>query len=341
MHFINELEKGNKKHICPKCLKKTFVRYVNKETEEYLDNEFGRCDRESKCGYFSYPSVSIQNSIKIKTKSTPQISYHSPGLIESSSRNYRDNNFISFLKTSFSENQIKRVITKYLIGTSKHWNGATVFWQIDQNEKIRHGKIMLYDSFTGKRLKRESGGAYISSVRAVLKLNNFNLSQCLFGLHLINEIDDSKVAIVESEKTAIIMSLFKPEYIWMATGSKNGLKYEYLKPLRNKEIIVFPDKSEYYDWLDKTNELNKIGFNILVSQYLENSNFPIGTDLADVYFENYKNASSLNSLKKITSMTERKVNDWSTFKPEIWKLIEDFDLIDKNGDSIERSDKIK
>ena len=39
------LEKGSKKHECPNCNKKRYVRYINNETKEYADYQFGRCDR--------------------------------------------------------------------------------------------------------------------------------------------------------------------------------------------------------------------------------------------------------------------------------------------------------
>jgi hypothetical protein len=45
-------EKGSKKHHCPECTKKRFVRYIDTQTDEYLPEHYGRCDRESKCGYF-------------------------------------------------------------------------------------------------------------------------------------------------------------------------------------------------------------------------------------------------------------------------------------------------
>ena len=37
------------------------------------------------------------------------------------------------------------------------------------------------------------------------------------------KMDDVKVAVVEAEKTAVIMSEVKPEYIWLATGGKIDL----------------------------------------------------------------------------------------------------------------------
>lgn len=42
---------------------------------------------------------------------------------------------------------------KYKIGTSKNWNGATVFWQTDNQNNIKTGKIMLFDKLSCKRVK--------------------------------------------------------------------------------------------------------------------------------------------------------------------------------------------
>ena len=49
------LEKGSKKHYCRECTKKRFVRYIDAETGEYLPEQYGRCDRESKCSYHLNP----------------------------------------------------------------------------------------------------------------------------------------------------------------------------------------------------------------------------------------------------------------------------------------------
>lgn len=105
----------------------------------------------------------------------------------------------------------------------------------------------------------------------------------LFGLHLINEDYQKTIAIVESEKTAIIMSILMPDFIWIATGSKQNLKFDLFKPIKKRNIVLFPDKGEYSDWLEKATELNKIGFKITVSELIEQTNFGNGFDLVDYY----------------------------------------------------------
>ncbi|MNE59823.1 hypothetical protein D3C87_1287330 [compost metagenome] len=148
-------------------------------------------------------------------------------------------------------------------------------------------------------MKDKKNKALINWVHSILKrrkqLENFNLSQCLFGLHLTNQ-NTKKIAIVESEKTAVIMSMFKPQYCWLATGSKQAFKLEMLLPIKGFEIIAFPDKSEYTDWNLKAIKLNKIGFRIHVSKILEYTNYPIGFDLADlITFHREKDKSFNNS----------------------------------------------
>ena len=326
------LDKSSKKFICPKCNKRTFVKYIETETKNYLNDEFGRCDRESNCGYHSTPKGELNNSFEVKYIAPPEPSFHNYDLVSQSGRNYKQNNFIQFLKSIFSDDEVKNVILKYLIGTSKHWGGATVFWQIDNNQKVRHGKIMLFNPETGKRQKRADGKAYISSVRSILKLQNFNLNQCLFGLRLINESNQKTIAVVESEKTAVLMSIFKPQYIWLATGMKGGFKHENLKPIKDYKIIAFPDKSEFNDWNDKAIELNAIGFKIVVSDWLEQTDYKDGTDLADVYIDELSNLEA-HQIREFTA-TEIIVNRIAEHTPEIRLLIETFDLTDNNGHEI-------
>jgi hypothetical protein len=87
------------------------------------------------------------------------------------------NNFIEYLLRIFDEEIVICITERFRIGTSKHRNGATIFWQIDEKQNIRSGKIIQYDCITGKRSKN------ITWVHSVLKIPNYNLKQCLIGLH--------------------------------------------------------------------------------------------------------------------------------------------------------------
>lgn len=316
------LDKSSRKFTCPSCNKKRFVRFIEIETNQYLHETLGRCDRETSCGYFKKPDTdkSIYIYTPIPNNTNSKISYHDPEILHKSLRQYHNNNFYRYLTSLFPEEKVKEVFNSYRIGTSKNWKGGTVFWLIDNENKIRAGKILLLDRITCKRIKEPF--PHISWVHKKLKLETFNLSQCIFGLHLIHL--KKKVAIVESEKTAIIMSLFLPEFTWMSTGSKQNFKSNLLAPLKNKEVIAFPDKGEFNDWRRKVDELNKLGFKIKVSDYIEKLDFDSGTDLADIYIDiNHRNPT----FEELTK-DEKEVLILSKANPNLLLLIETFDLLD-------------
>ena len=233
------------------------------------------------------------NKVFIPEIKTP--TFHPIKLINLSNKNYDKNNFIQYLKTIFTEKRTDRIISKYLIGTSTHWNGATVFWQIDTENLIRGGKIMLYSSKNGKRIKIPFN--HITWVHSVLlnknRINEFNLNQCLFGLHLIDQQPYLPIAIVESEKTACIMSEIFDNYIWLACGSLSNLNEKMLHPIKNKKVVLYPDLSinqkAYKEWKTTSEKLNKKDFNISVSHLLEGhcseQQREKGFDIAD-YFLN-------------------------------------------------------
>lgn len=193
-----------------------------------------------------------------------------------------DCNLTTFLLKWFPFEDVQRVTQEYyLTGTNSYWDNSTIFWQIDEKERIHAAKIMLYDPNTGKRVKEPY--PHINWLHNSLNLNEYNLSQCLFGLHLTNERPGATIGIVESEKTAMMMSFLAPEMLWMATGSKQNLKKELMKPIKGREVILFPDKGEYSIWVEKTKQLEKDGHRIAVSNLVEKMKGNKGTDLADLY----------------------------------------------------------
>jgi len=335
MNYAFSLEKNSKKYNCPNCNKKTYVRFVNNETNELLDYNYGRCDRETSCGYFKKPNdnyLSTNLEIQINTKSAPNTIYSS--IVHASLKHYENNNLFLFLIKYFEREQVKKVFKKYYVGTSKKWDGATVFFQMDNNSNSRTGKIMLYNPIDGKRVKKPYN--HISWVHKALKLDNYNLKQCLFGLHLAKN-NKQVIGLVESEKTALTMNLFLPDCLWIATGSKQNLKEELLNPIKDHLIICYPDKSEFEDWSKKCAELTEKGFDIICSDLVEKSTLIEGADLADIYFDLRDLNEKSNDL---LTPAEKNVQKLYSKNTSIKHLIEQFGLTDEGGNII-RTNLIK
>jgi hypothetical protein len=255
------------RYNCPACNKrKTLSLYVDTETGQHVAPHVGRCSRENNCGYHYKPAQYFKANKSFTEKrpiSCKPITKHpSPvfstipvDVFKQSLKQYEVNNFISWCTGLFGEQAVSEMIARYFVGTSKYWDGATVFWQIDSKGEIRTGKIMLYNSATGKRVKQPF--SHIQWAHAVLGQNKFELKQCLFGEHLLSLDPYKTVAIVESEKTAIIGSVCYPNYLWLACGSLQGLNAEKCKVLRDRTVWLYPDANGYDAWCEKARELRK------------------------------------------------------------------------------------
>lgn len=255
-------------------------------TEWYLKNSSINYLSNGSKYFNSYDVVIVNELIDVKKPDVLPPSFHSLSMLDEM---YNDkpieDNLSMFLKLIFTKDQVDEAIQRYFItGTNHFWNNATVFWQIDNKERIRGAKIMLYDKHKGKRIKKPYN--HINWLHKAINESDFKLSQCLYGLHLINDDFYNNIAIVESEKTAIIMSIILPEFIWIATGSKSNFKDELLKPLKNKKCFAFPDKGEFTNWNNTASDLNGKGYKIAVSDLLEKTSFSNGFDLADYYLKN-------------------------------------------------------
>lgn len=280
-NFILEPYKGmNSRFRCPSCQKreKTFSLYINKNTGEYIDSRVGRCNRQNNCGYHYKPYQYFKDNNIVFDKLNlshfrtnmvkPQIneiSFIPFEVFKASLRSNSSNHFVKFLINLFGENVASQLVSRYFISSSKYWTGATVFWQIDTKGKVRTGKIMLYSPITGKRVKQPYN--HITWVQKALKLQDFELKQCLFGEHLLMG-NTNPVALVESEKTAIIASVYLPQFIWVAVGSQSNLKAEKFEVLTGRTVILFPDLNCYDDWSNKAKGLSHLA-KISISDLLE------------------------------------------------------------------------
>ena len=194
---------------------------------------------------------------------------------------YYQNNLITWLKKFFTLEQIDKVITDYLIGTSGYWNGATVLFQHDLKNKCRYGKVIQFDSETGKTIKEPRRKTIRLATTLKLKTEGYQIKQCLFGLHLADMSE--KVFLVESEKTAIVFALKYPDALVMATGGKGGLKYDYLKPIKNKNIVAFPDADGAEQWKEQALTLSKYGFKLDVVDVVSDYGLSGNDDILDFW----------------------------------------------------------
>ena len=95
---------------------------------------------------------------------------------------------------------------------------------------------------------------------------------------------DATIGIVESEKTAVVTSIFMPDIVWLATGGNSGCKwreYSVYKVLENRSVILFPDfgffnnktgKTCFAEWSERANHIQgKLNCSIKVNRLLEDN----------------------------------------------------------------------
>lgn len=195
-------------------------------------------------------------------------SYIDNELMERTISNYSINPLFVFLTGIIGKEKTDRIFRLYKVGTSKKWGGATVYWQIDWHGRVRSGKIMLYNSSDGHRVKEPH--SYVSWVHSELHLDNFNMKQCLFGEHLLPQYPSKPVVIVESEKSALLATHFMPDFIWLATGGIHGcFKEESIKVLKNRSVMLCPGLGAFEAWKTKIPMLSNVCSKVIISEHLE------------------------------------------------------------------------
>lgn len=144
-----------------------------------------------------------------------------------------ENNLLLYIRKVYGSENVELVKNMYYIGSSK--DGGTIFWNINEKEKVQKAKVSYY-TIDGKRTNKFK----------VPYKNNDGYFSCLFGEHLINLEENiyKSIVLVESEKTAVICALHIPEYVWLSYGGINGLTQNKLSGLINRKVILVPDISE-------------------------------------------------------------------------------------------------
>ncbi len=336
---------------CPACGHRgKFVPYIDTHTMRPVDDrQCGRCNRESNCGYHLPPRQLPRTEEYVSRKAREE--RESPGPVKQKDnicvrqnnqqeRHYEKmhraceqsqpwgSHLVTWLRTRFPREAVAAAIKRYRVGGTP--DGATLWWQIDSQGRVRTGKAMRYNPLTGHRVK-ESGGAvnWAHRMRLYGEPSELVVEQCLFGEHLASLRDGvmlstanlqvagpkgkskhlatapaeesfvalgmthpaPSLALVESEKTALIMSLVKPGTLWLATGGKQNFKDAMLAPLLDHEVAVYPDADALADWSRRIGRLNTtLGHRLYIPVWYYNlmdheQPRREGWDLADVMME--------------------------------------------------------
>lgn len=252
--------KHEKKSRCPQCGRSgKYTRIYDLVKGEYLPERFGRCDREGSCAYDHKPSDErqwlaeykrgtdrrdlSQWRVEAKRPKPQPVSYHPASLVDEAAAN---NHMLRFwLSSIFIEDVVESALSRYHVGGMR--NGDTIFFQIDNNNNVRAGKIMRYLS-DGHR-DHSSNPTWLHCAMGLKE--GFHLSQVPFGYHLPN---DRRTAVVESEKSAIIMSFVNPSRRWIAVGGSTNLESYINRGMIPNDAELYPDDDVAGDkWFEIAN----------------------------------------------------------------------------------------
>jgi len=268
--------------------------------------------------------IAPQQAIKPKIKplqaiATQVFDYIPHEKVSQNLAGYKANNLFTFFSSLFGERVAAQVFRKYNIGSSKYFgNGTTCFIQKDIVGNIRQVKVIRYDATTGKRLKEKQFEPKI--IGRDLVGYDKNLSQCFFGESLLKDTS-LRVAVCESEKTAAICSVCYPQFIWIATGGKNGcnmINRAINHVLKNREIHLFPDVDGMEDWRKAANEMEAQGFNVFLNDVMAKSAEPGSKDdIADLILLNRDESGILLNENDYPVIWENILPDFS----DRWQLL--------------------
>ena len=160
--------------------------------------------------------------------------------------------------------QMEQAASTYRLGKSR--SGKCIFWLIDRQDIVRDGHIGQWWVTQMLRQRHPNLARYIVA------------RHCLFGLHLLGSHSTADiarrqpVAIVDSEPSAVILSVLYPTLTWMASGPCPTI--DMMEPLIGHRVTLFPRTDplqEYYTAALLLSQQAKqaYGLDISVSDILE------------------------------------------------------------------------
>ena len=305
MYSLQKYAGPSSRHTCPSCGRPhCFTWYVDEKGEK-LHETVGKCDHDSSCHYHytprdyfrDHPEAQQARSdeswrqppewlYKRKTPALPVATcFIPPDIVLRSVRPLLNSDFVTFLLTLLDPVIVEDLIHDYQLGVTSRKD--VIFFQLDIDGRCRTGKIMKYNPETGHRIKDESCPSRITWVHSLMKSSgqlpsDWQLTQCLFGEHLLRQYPNKAVALVESEKTAVICAGLMPKYLWLATGGKQAIN-DRLLVLQGRKVLAFPDIDGYDEWQRKLAEYPQLGITVnpILQQNATAEDIEAHIDIAD------------------------------------------------------------
>lgn len=328
----------DKSLTCPHCGKGKgcFKEYVDDSGNPVdPDNHTcGKCDHANSCGYHLTPGEFFKANpnqnpgewVKVERPPRQMISIERQWVAKTM-KNYEDNAFVRWLYSlpwdKEQQQCLPMLVFSYCLGTSK--DGGVIYWQVDDEGRVRTGKKMLYDD-NGHRLKDEEGNSigfnWIHSMmqrQGFFPKDKFEMLQCFFGQHLIKGKDPktTNIHIVESEKTAVLMAMFDKAAmdtnLWLACGGLYNLNPAKLQPFEKFQIFVYPDANGVDRWQEQVKNLPNVTVETKWMKSITDED-PKGADIADIL------------LRRLMMTDEAKLEEIKRDYPLVERLIEDLKL---------------
>ena len=202
---------------------------------------------------FSHTFKALRREIEPKVRKQVDFLLPSMPMIEACRANEFDF-FQPFLETGkITVEQMHEACDRYFLGKTR--TGRPIFWMIDS---------------TLTPLDAHIGSGWISDLlknREPL-LHSVSFPHCLFGLHLLSPVhhhslsSSSPVSIVESESSAVLLSLLFPDTLWMAYATTLHLTPDFLAPLSGRRVVIYPrtdpTRSTYLFFLDYADHVRRL-----------------------------------------------------------------------------------
>lgn len=250
-HQTTRLRFTTQRHPCPSCKSSRGFAPVLTETGG-LDLTSGKCHA---CGAFITPKSSRSSSRPSQWTPPPSpeptpLSADAVKMLQrlhatTTADHVRDGNGLASYLIALSPKFVD-ALRRYDVGTDSA--GRAVFWHRDESGQLLTAKSVPYTHTTGKRDKADAlpaaFGVYDGPTFVSLSSSKGYASPCLFGVHLLDDDLTRPVLLVESEKSAVIASVFLPDFVCLASGGATGMTRDKAKALTGRDVMIVGDRDE-------------------------------------------------------------------------------------------------